>query len=213
MPIIDYGVKADKLEKGLFESQNISKKNKNLLQRFLMSYDVSEARKSIFLERIRFLLEASEDVKILLKDRDKINLIFREFRNRYSPSTCNTYSNVSIRFGRWINDGQLPSGFQDVVRQRRTAKRRDLDPSDMLSWDEGLTLADKSTSIQIKAIILTQLDAGFRPSEFVDLNYGDVSVLERVVVFHVRNGKTGSRDVIALPCCSAFFKMVLCPPF
>jgi hypothetical protein len=74
---------------------------------------------------------------------------------------------------------------------------RSLDPSDMLSWEEGMKLSDSSPSIQLKAIILTQLDAGFRPSEFVDLNYGDVSVLDKVVVFHVRNGKTGGRDVVA----------------
>lgn len=197
MPIIDYGAKAEKLEKALFESKKISQKNKDLLQRFLTSYDVTEARRTIFLERIRFLLEADEDVEELFKDRDKINRIFRKFRTRYSVSTCSTFAAVSIRFGRWLNDGELPIGFQDVVRQRKLKKRRDLDPADMVTWEEGLQLAEKSNSIQMKAIILTQLDAGFRPSEFVDLNYGDVSVMERVVVFHVKNGKTGSRDVVA----------------
>ncbi len=161
MPIIDYGALAEKLEKDLFESKKISNKNKNLLQRFLTSYDVSQARKSIFLARIRFLLEASCDVERLLKDRDRINLIFREFRNKYSPATCSTYSNVAIRFGRWLNDGQLQPDFQDVVKQRKSKMKRDLDPSDMLSWKEGMKLADKSPSIQLKAIVLTQLDAGF----------------------------------------------------
>ena len=92
MPIIDYGAKADKLENALFESKKISKKNKDLLQRFLMSYDVSKARRSIFFERIRFLLEASEDVEQLLRDRDKINLIFRKFRNKYSYMYYRSYS-------------------------------------------------------------------------------------------------------------------------
>lgn len=197
MPIIDYGAKAKKLEKELFESKKITRKNKVLLQRFLMGYDVSDARRSIFLERIRFLLEASPDVEKLLQDRDRINQIFRTFRNQYTPSTCYTYANVAIRFGRWIFDGQLPSGFLDVVKQRRSSTKRHLNPSDMVSWKEGLALAAGTPSIQLKAILLTQLDAGFRPSEFVDLNYGDVSVLDRVVVFHVRKGKTGDRDVVA----------------
>lgn len=198
MPIIDYGALADKFEKELFDSKQISQKNKDLFQRFLTSYDVSDARRSIFLKKISFFLKSSPDVKVLFSDRDRINSIFRDFRNKYSAATCDTYSNVAIRFGRWLNDGELPSGFVDVVKQRKTSKlRRDLDASDMLTWKDGLKLADRSPSIQLKAIILTQLDAGFRPSEFVDLNYGDVSVLDRVVVFHVRKGKTGSRDVIA----------------
>ena len=123
MPIIDYGAKAEKLEKELFESKKISKKNKQLLQRFLTSYDVSEARRSIFLERIRFLLETDSDVEQLLQDRDEINRIFREFRGKYSPSTCNTFSNVWIRFGRWLIGGELPQGLQDVVKQRKSKKR------------------------------------------------------------------------------------------
>ncbi len=212
MPIIDYGAKADKLEKSLFESKKISRKNKRLLQRFLTSYNVSQARRSIFMERIRFLLEASPDVEELIKDRDEINLIFRGFRSKYSPATCNTYSNVAIRFGRWLNDGVLPTGFQDISRQRKLKEKRALNPSDMLSWEEGLALAERSPSIQIKAIVLTQLDAGFRPSEFVDLNYGDVSVLDKVVVFHIRNGKTGSRDVVAYRAAPHFLRWYYAHP-
>ncbi len=206
MPIIDYGAKAKRLERGLFESGKIAKRNKNLLQRFLISYDVSAARLSIFLERIRFLLEASDDVEALLKDRDQLNIIFREFRNKYSPATCNTFANVAIRFGRWLNDGELPVGLKDISKLRAAKEKRDLDPSDMITWDEGIALSEKTTSIQVKAILLTQLDAGFRPSEFVDLNYGDVSVQERVVVFHVRGGKTGSRDVVAYRSAPHFLK-------
>jgi integrase len=76
----------------------------------------------------------------------------------------------------------------------------------MVSWEEGRKLADLTTSIQLKAIILTQLDAGFRPSEFIDLNYGDVSVKRDLVVFNVRNGKTGGRSVICQRCVPYFLR-------
>jgi integrase len=206
MPIIDYGAKALKLENALFESKNISKRNKELLQRFLVSYDVSPARLSIFIERIRILLEMDDDVEAVLKDRDRINLLFRELRNKYAPATCNTFANVAIRFGRWLFEGELPVGLKDVAKLRSSKEKRDLDPSDMISWEDGLMLGGKTISVQVKAIVLTQLDAGFRPSEFVDLNYGDVSVLDRVVVFHVRGGKTGSRDVVAYRSAPHFLK-------
>jgi hypothetical protein len=53
---------------------------------------------------------------------------------------------------------------------------------------------------------LTQLDCGFRPSEFVDLNYGDVEVRTGLALFHIRDGKTGSRTVIAHRCVPALLK-------
>ena len=206
MPIIDYEAKAKRLEREIFSSKRISKKNKDLLQRFLVSYDVSPARMSIFLERIRMFLEADSDVLDLIRDRDKVNYVFRGLRNKYAPATWNTYANVLIRFGRWLNDGKLPTGFQDVSKQRASKEKRSLDPGDMVSWKEGIALSERTFSTQLKAILLTQLDAGFRPSEFIDMNYGDVSVLDRVVVFHVKAGKTGSRDVVAYRSAPHFLK-------
>ena len=45
----------------------------------------------------------------------------------------------------------------------------------------------------MKAVIATELDAGFRPSEFVDMNYGDViKISPPYVWFGIRkeNSKT-----------------------
>ena len=141
-----------------------------------------------------------------------MNAVFRGLRNKYAPATWNTYANVLIRFGRWLNGGKLPLGFQDIAKQRASKEKRSLDPSDMVSWEEGIALSERTLSIQLKAIVLTQLDAGFRPSEFVDLNYGDVSVMDRVVVFHVRSGKTGTRDVVAYRSAPYFLKWYYAHP-
>jgi hypothetical protein len=50
--------------------------------------------------------------------------------------------------------------------------------------------------LQFKALIATQIDGGFRPSEFIDLNYGDVKLKDNFIIIEVRNGKTGKRNVI-----------------
>jgi hypothetical protein len=76
----------------------------------------------------------------------------------------------------------------------------------MLTWDDGCKIADAAFSVQLSAICLTQLDCGFRPSEFIDLNYGDVEVRTGLAVFHIRNGKTGSRSVVAHRCVPTLLK-------
>jgi len=150
----------------------------------------------IYYERIVPLLRGIEDVAQSLDDRDLINEIFGQLRGRYAPATYATYVSVSMRFVRWLNDGERPKGFKDVKPPPSKLTRRTLEPHDMVKWDEGLMLAEQTTSLQMKAILLMQLDGGFRPSEFIDLRYGDVSMQGCLVIVHVRDGKTGSRSVV-----------------
>ena len=72
--------------------------------------------------------------------------------------------------------------------------KRDLNEEDMLTWQDGLKLINETNSVQIKAIIALQLDAGLRPSEFVNLNYEDVKQKGDFLVVNVREGKTGKRE-------------------
>ncbi len=66
----------------------------------------------------------------------------------------------------------------------------------MIKWEEGIELSKATPSIQMKAVILTQLDGGFRPSELIDLNYGDIEIKKDFIICNVKDGKTGSRTVI-----------------
>ena len=196
MPIINYETTAARHESRIFESQDISTKNKQLLKGFLLSYDVSPARRSIFFERIRVLLERFPDLEAILTEREQVALFFADLRARYAPATFATYLNVCRRFLRWLNHGELPIALKDIACPGKAKIRRGLNPDDLITWDEAVAMCSLSSSVQQKAILAVQADGGFRPSEFYDLNYGDIRFVQGLAVVVIRSGKTGAREVV-----------------
>lgn len=197
MPIINYGKIADTAKRNLLSNQRISAKNRELLNRFLDAYEnnVSSARMGLFCKHIHFFAERVPDIQAELNNSALINEVFKELRKSLTPSYYETVKAVSIKFVSWVNDGEKPKSFRDIKNSKNGLKRN-LKPSDMITWEEGLLMASKTNSIQMKAAILTQLDAGFRPSEFIDLTHGCCERDGKFIVTHVSSGKTGSRDVI-----------------
>lgn len=212
MPIDDYKARALRSERQILNDPNISEYNITILRRFLTAYDVSDARRSIFLQKIRPLLAEFNPIESALNERDHINEFFAGLRGRYSPATCATFINVIRRFLTWLNNGTRPNSLMDIQQIKTAKTRRELDPEDMWSWDDGMLLSDALCSIQLAAIVQSQLDCGFRPSEFIDLDYRDVEVQTGLAVFRVRNGKTGSRSVVAHRCVPALLKWLEAHP-
>lgn len=200
VPICDYERRASRDEKRTFEDPGISETNKDHLRRFLMAYDAGAARRGIFLREVRFLLRATEDIKEEMTDRDRMNRIFREWKCQYSPATYATIVNVSLCLVRWINEGEKPKGFLNIKSPSKKKVMRDLEAADMIRWEEGVALSTWTRDIQLKASIQMQLDCGFRPSELIDLRYGDIQLYGRLGVAYVRRGKTGSRHVVFHRC-------------
>jgi len=196
MGIVDYKVKAEQAEMAFFESNKVSNENKQLMKEFLNVYDVSWARKEIFMNHIIIFLSKVNGLQKDIHDPGKINRIFKQLRDNYSPNYYNTIVNVSNRFVKWINDGVKPKGFKDIKGISKSKQKRNLKPDDMLSWQDGEKLISSTNSIQIKAIVAIQLDGGFRPSEFIDLSYGDIKQKGEFMIAHVKDGKTGNRNVI-----------------
>ncbi len=198
MPGFDYLKCADRKEQRLFDDPNVGEADKSHVKRFLLDYDVTHARRSIFLQWIRELLLKVTDFKTDMHCAETIMVIYRSWRNKYSPATYGTTINVGKMYARWLNDGKLPLGFQKLKQIPRCKWKRDLRPEDMITWKNGLDLAKLDPSIQVQAILLTQLDGGFRPREFASLKYGDVRVNQHTVVIHVRNGKMGKQRFVVL---------------
>jgi integrase len=193
--IVDYSELADRVEKRILGSDKISGKNKSELRKFLDIYDVTPARVSIFLNHIKYLLEETQDIKKDMNDSGKINMIFRKLRKSAKNSHYATIVSVSLRFVRWLNDGEKPKGFKDIKGISKKKQNRELSPQDMITWEDAERLIAATPSIQIKAIIATQLDGGLRPSEFVGLNYGDANIKGDFIILDVKKGKTGPRNV------------------
>lgn len=210
MAIIDYGRIADRYQEALFNDTTVSEINKTYVKSFLLTYDVSEARRGIFLRHIRLVLQKLPDMKQDIQDPDKINQAFYSIRTTkvcthkgkrttktISTSYYGTIISCALRFARWLNDGERPKGFKDIKGLEKKKLKRDLEPEDMVTWEDGLKLISHTSSIQLKAAVMVQLDAGFRPSEFIGLTYGDFAKGEDGLgIMRVKAGKTGKRDVV-----------------
>jgi integrase len=206
VPIANYKERARRAEQYLLNDPKIPEQTIKILRRFLTAYDVSDARRSIFLYKIRPLLAEFNPIESALTDRDHINEFFAGLRHRYSPATYATFLNVIKRFLTWLNEGVRPASLLDIKPSQASKTRRNLTPEDMFTWEDGLLLSDAMCSIQLSAAVQVQLDCGFRPSEFIDLNIQDVEVHTGLAVIHVRDGKTGSRSVVAHRCVPALLK-------
>lgn len=196
MDITNYKKRSENYLEHILNNKYISDKNKKALKDFLNAYDVSPARETIFLSHIERILTLTDDIKRDMHDSKAISTIFKKMKDKYADATNDTIKAITMRFCRWLNNGKLPEGFKDIKRNRKD-QLRELKPDDMISWEEGKLLANQSQSIQIKSAFLTQLDCGFRPSEFLNLNYGDVKLEGDIIIFSVRGGKTGDRLVFS----------------
>lgn len=77
------------------------------------------------------------DVETEMHDRAIINLVFKKIRESLSPSYYDTVSNVTNRFVRWLNNGDKPRGFADVKGIPKRNRVRKLNPSDMVTREDG----------------------------------------------------------------------------
>lgn len=196
MPIVDFTRNAQRKKENILTSPRVSPQNRDLFLRFLDIYDVSAARQSIFFDKIKPFLESCLDVAAVKEDRTFFNRYFRVLRESYAPATYWTHFTVVRRFMRWVCGGDEPKCLADLKMPPKKKLRRSLDPEDMVTWEDGRKLAHASGNIQLAAIILTQLDAGLRPSEFIDLRFGDVKRIDSLLSIKVRSGKTGDRLVV-----------------
>jgi integrase len=212
VPIANYKKRAQRAEEYILNDDRVPEDNIKILRRFLTAYDVSDARRTIFLQKIRPLLAEFNPIESALTERDHINEFFAGLRQRYSPATYATYLNVIKRFLTWLNNGVRPDSLLDIQPTKASKTKRNLKPEDMFSWGDGLLLSDALCNIQLSAAVQVQLDCGFRPSEFIDLNVQDVEVSTGLAVFHVRDGKTGSRSVVAHRCVPALLKWLNAHP-
>lgn len=197
MPAHDFEGNSKRAEEYFFNDKSISDINKEYVRKFADQYNKKPSTRTIFFHYITFLARDVPDIKVAMQDRDLINKLFKKYRTEQPKSYLGFIIKESLVFVRWLNDDEKPKGFKDIDNISKKDQKRDLKPSDMLTWEDGKKLASLTTSQQFKAIILTQLDAGFRPSEFIDLNYGDVDIKKDVIVFNVsKEHKTGARSVI-----------------
>lgn len=211
MPIIEYDKESTRAEQFLLNNKKISRTNKNHVKRFLLAYNVKPARKAIFCKQIKHYIERFKDVSAFSDEnlgnkksqrRDEINQFFKEIRNtkksngeNISKAYFETILNVTLSFAKWLNDDLKPYAFKDIKSTKKD-QLRNLSRSDMIEPEERDLLIKRARGTQLKAIIALQLDAGLRPSEFIDLKIEDIGNPKgEIINIEIKDGKTGSRDV------------------
>lgn len=198
MPIRDY--KADSIQayESLLSDSKISDKNKEAVKRFDTIYQtkVKPATRAKFYRHLKFFLYQTTDVEKSMHEPDTINSIFARIHAKTSPGYYATIINTTNRFVKWLNDDIKPRGFKDIKSPSKASQKRNLVKADMWDWEDGLEVIKSTMSTQFKAMIMTQLNLGARPSEFIDLNFGDIEPKGEMLIVHIRGGKTGSREAI-----------------
>jgi integrase len=195
MPIENYKQKAQTRIKHLLEDQKISAKNKTDFKKYIQLIEVSDARIGIICTHLARLFIEIADVIGSMDDKDQVIKGFAKLRKNNSEGVLESIKNCGKAYVRWYNDGETPKGWK-AIKSNSKAQKRKLKPEDMLTWEDGLKIISGTASLQMKAIIMTELDAGFRPSELIDLKHGDIQIKDNFAIARVNDGKTGARNVI-----------------
>lgn len=198
MGIINYDKAGKVALSRLLADEGISQANRAIVENdFAPNYHVSPARQEIVFEHLRLFLKYTDDFKALMQDEKALTKLLEKLKHE-KAGYFETFRSVVPKFAGVINEGECPEAVRKAFKKFPVKpQRRDLAREDMLSWEDAQKLIAATDNMQLKAVLAVQLDCGFRPSEFIDLNYGDAEIKKDFVVFHVKAGKTGARDVIA----------------
>lgn len=127
--------------------------------------------------------------------------IFNKIHSKLKPSGYKTILMTAKTFCRELNKGIVPETFARVKQLTKQEKKQLLRANNSdyktLSWEDGLKIAEQTNSIQLKSLVLTQLDGGLRPAELEALNYGDAKKDGKFIFLSINKTKTAEpRDVI-----------------
>lgn len=183
------------------EDDKVSKINRKYVKDFLKSYNVENTTLAKFYDFIRYFLHETKDAKKSLASRDETVQIFNRLHERLGVNGYATTVSVTKRFARWLFDDEMPKTLNSIKqltdKEKRKLRRVNNGNYQTITWEEGLKISEATNSIQLKAMLMTELDGGLRPSEFFSLRYGDVKRDEKFIILQLSETKTSEpRNVI-----------------
>ena len=203
---------AEKGKRKFMDDPNISQANKDIVTDFLPDYHVAHATKQILFQSLRIFLAKTNDISKDMHDKETMNKVFREIYKE-KPGYFETIRKAAKKFCKRINDDELPKAVKQALNKFKIEEnKRDLATKSLLLWEDGLKMVAATNSVQLKCIIALQLDCGLRPSEVVNLDYGDIERKNDFIVVKVREGKTGKRDVVCWRCVPFVLKWLMAHP-
>lgn len=200
-------------------SDTVSDRDRDLLLEF---DDELALRPSEFAEATRYKLlqycglmagesstipaEVLPDVELseTLTDRDAAKDLVRWIHDRYDNEESNAGMRRALRtFGRVITDdgddgGDVPEALEWIPTRVASTYDSAPKPSEMLSWEDALTLIDNVHNLRDAALIAVAWDTGAHGEELHDMTVGDISD-HRHGLRVTLNGKTGRRSPTLIP--------------
>jgi len=199
MPVADYSKRNKKLMERIEGSEEISERNKEILEDFERDLKVGDecgdSRIYKLLQHLKIVGEhvdfdfdnsTEEDLKktvAWIKDRD------------LARSTKRDYKVVLKRFYKWLNDGEYPESVDFI---KTTAKNKDKKlPKNLLKEEDIKKLLESANHNRDQALISLLWETGARIGELIDLKIGDLEDHKHgfeVVI----SGKTGPRQLLLI---------------
>lgn len=188
--------KKNKIRKTEIElREDISKQNRQHFKDFLPL--CTAASESKFRSFMPYVLTRTQDfLDMANNDKKGLIILFSKLKKELRPGGYKTIVGCSRTFCRELNDGVTPENFRllpKLTKQDKATMKRINDPEyKSLTWDDVKKIADSTTSIQLKAMLSLMMEAGLRPAELVNLNYGDVRRDGKFLIldiWHTKNGE------------------------
>ncbi len=198
-----------------FNNKEISEVNKAHVKKFLKSYNVADSTLAKFYDFITYFLERTPNAEKTIQSREEMAEIFEELHEKLGPSGYETVRIVTRRFARWLNEDEVPKSFKAIKQltkaEKKKLKRVNNSKYETLTWNDGLDMAKQTNSIQLKAMILSELDGGLRPEELFSLDYNNAVRDGKFIVLKIDETKTAEpREVViykAAPYLSRWLEM------
>lgn len=144
-------------------------------------------------------------------ERDDFNTWLKVLKEKYKPSTFNSYLNDVKRLFRFIHDledDETPlcmKGIKYACIDNREREQRL--SQNILNKEEILRLIQTTPSKKYKAMVATLFDGALRKSELMNINIKeDLNIQNDYIDLTVRNGKGGKTDIITLVDSVAYIK-------
>lgn len=201
-----YKKKLDDLRERIEQSESISEDDRENLIAFdrqlsLLDSEYSDSRREKLLRHCTIMAEKVGGLTEALTDREAAEPLV-EYANSYPSVETRRDYRVALRmFGtRVLKRDPDTEGPPESLAWIRTGLPKNHDPTpsraDMLDPEDVQNMIEKGArNSRDKALFATQYEGGFRGQELYDLTVGDVVHSEDGIHIHVKNGKTGTRDV------------------
>lgn len=186
-------------------SVNILPKNVDYLFKFydfLVAEGLSHGRIKHYMGIMRQLTEeVNKNWKTVTKE--DIEKLFANVEKRNLSAHTKQYYRVSIRkFIKWLKDWNDPvMKYPPEVAWLKTSIKKSEEPeplteADLLTREDVDKMLSASSSPRERAYIMASFESGCRPTEIISLKVKNVEFKKEGVVFRIRRGKTGTRNII-----------------